>query len=312
MAKVLVTGGAGFIGSHLVSHLLEKGYEVVVMDTLLRGNKIPKEILSSVELHVEDVRDREAVIKNSKGCSMIFHFAAVLGVDIVADSPVETMEVEMLGMKNIADAAILHQIDKIIYASTSGVYGHSAIEKSVTETVQLDPRTSYAIAKRFNEIYLAALNEEKGINAISLRFFNVYGLRQDNRMVVPRFFEQCMDNEPITVFGNGFQTRDFTHVSDTVKSSLMLAEKINGCEIFNIANENEMTIKDLALKIKEVTQSKSEIQYLESPPKRYDFEVERRFGNSDKLQKFIGYKPNTSIETGLKEIYEDLLKYHNS
>ena len=307
MAKVLVTGGAGFIGSHLVRMLLDKAYEVVVMDTLLRGNKLEKNVLNSIEFHKEDVRDAGAVIKNSTGCDYIFHFAAVLGVDIVADSPVETMEVEMLGMKNIADAASINKIEKIIYASTSGVYGHSAIERSVTEDVQLDPRTSYSIAKRFNEIYLAALYEEKGIQSISLRFFNVYGLRQDSRMVIPLFFEQALEGKPITVYGDGCQTRDFTHVTDSVYASIKLAEEVKGCEIFNIANEKEIEIGELAKKIKQLTNSNSDIVYLNVPKKRYDFEVERRYGNSDKLSKFIEYKPNTDINEGLNEIYKDIV-----
>ncbi|MFB6258230.1 MAG: NAD-dependent epimerase/dehydratase family protein, partial [Flavobacteriales bacterium] len=138
-------------------------------------------------------------------------------VDVVADNPVETMEVEAKGMLNITEAALLHGVNILIYASTSGVYGHSAIEESVKEDIQLDPRTSYAIAKRYNEIYLAGMYEEKTLPSISLRFFNVYGENQDERMVVPRFFEQAVKGDPITVFGNGKQTRDFTWIEDSVE-----------------------------------------------------------------------------------------------
>jgi UDP-glucose 4-epimerase len=303
MSRILVTGGAGFIGSHLTQSLVEQGNEVIVMDTLLRGNKLDKEIYNAVHFVKEDVRDAAAVMKYSKNCDYIFHLAAILGVDVVADKPIETMETEFLGMKNMADAAIENKVQKIIYASTSGVYGHSAIERSVTENIQLDPRTSYAIAKRFNEIYLAALFEEKGVESISLRFFNVYGTKQDNRMVIPRFFEQAIRNEPITVFGSGSQTRDFTSVEDTVKASIELAEKVNGCEIFNIANENEVSILDLAKTIVEITNSKSTISYIDAPSKRYDFEVERRFGNSEKLYIAIGFKPSTPLKEGLTKIF---------
>src|SRR5688572_3527288 len=199
MSKILVTGGAGFIGSHLVKKLVEEGNEVVVLDILLRGNKIEKDVLNSIQLVQGDVRNKDLVYSLSKGCQYIYHFAAVLGVDVVADNPVETMETETIGMKNVADNAILHGVEKIIYASTSGIYGHSAIERSVTETIQVDPRTSYAIAKRYNEIYLAALFEEKRLPSLSLRFFNVYGKYQDNRMVIPRFLEQSKNGEPMTV-----------------------------------------------------------------------------------------------------------------
>lgn len=300
--KILVTGGAGFIGSHLVSSLIKLGHQVVVADILLRGNKIENDIFSQIEFHKADVRDAQKMIELSKGCNLIFHFAAVLGVDVVADNPVETMDTEVVGMRNICDAALLNGIDKIIYASTSGVYGHSAIDQTVTETISVDPRTSYAIAKRYNEIYLGALHQEKGLNSIALRFFNVYGPGQDNRMVVPRFIEQAKANEGITVFGEGKQTRDFTYIDDAVKSCILLMEHVKGSEIYNIAHEREITIIELAETIKKITASKSEIIFVEAPKKRYDYEVERRWGSSDKLLSKIKYKPSTTLIDGLTKI----------
>jgi len=191
-----------------------------------------------------------------------------------------------------------------MYASTSGIYGHSAIENALTEEVLVDPRTSYAMAKRYNEIYLASHHEEKGLNVVSLRFFNVYGKNQDNRMVVPRFFEQALENEPITVFGTGNQTRDFTYIDDTVEACVRLMD-ISGCHIVNIANEAEWCITDLAEKIKMITTSNSEIIYLEAPKKRYDYEVERRVGSSDKLLSLTGFKPQISLTEGLELIYKE-------
>ncbi len=302
MKKILITGGAGFIGSHLTKGLLEKGYQVIVYDNLLRGNKLDKEVLSKITFIKADVRDYVLLNEAARGCDVIFHFAAILGVDIVADNPIETMDVETIGMRNVANAAIENGIKKILYASTSGIYGHTAIEKAVDEEIQVDPRTSYAMAKRYNEIYLAALHEEKGIDTISLRFFNVYGDKQDTRMVIPRFFDQAIKGEPITVFGTGKQTRDFTYIDDTVKSCILLMEKVQGNGIFNIANENEGCIEDLAITIKKITQSNSEIKYIEAPKKRYDYEVERRVGSSEKLYKAIGYKPDTKLENGLSAI----------
>ena len=301
MKKVLITGGAGFIGSHLTSTLLAKGYEVVVLDNLLRGNKIPKEVLDKVNFIKGDVTDAATVSKAAEGCDYIYHLAAILGVDVVADNPTETMEVEVFGMKNIGDAALVNNA-KIIYASTSGIYGHNAIDQSVTEDIMVDPRTSYAMAKRYNELYLAALHEEKGLNCIALRYFNVYGPRQDNRMVTPRFIEQSKAGQPLTVFGTGEQTRDFTHIDDTVKATILAGEKVSGFQIFNVANENEETILNLAKKIVEIGKSKSEIQLIDAPKKRYDYEVGRRYGNSDKLLSFVGYKPDTTLDDGLKRL----------
>jgi len=304
--KVLITGGAGFIGSHLTAYLTYKGIEVVVLDNLLRGNKIEDSILDKITLIQGDVRDQDLVIKLAENCEYIYHLAAILGVDVVADNPVETMETEVEGTKNVVYAALKQGVKKVIYASTSGVYGHSAIEKSVDEDIMIDPRTSYAMAKRYNEIYLKAMYEERGLESISLRFFNVYGPRQDDRMVIPRFFEQALKNEPITVFGSGKQTRDFTSVEETIISLVKLTEISKGAEIFNIANETEMNILELAIHIKELTQSSSEIKLIESPANRYDYEVERRVGSSEKLYKATGFKPNTDIRIGLKNLHETL------
>ena len=302
--KILVTGGAGFIGSNLVQRLVNDGHEVIVLDNLLRGNKIDHDVFRKITFLNNDIRDQLAVEKASKGCEAVFHLAAILGVDIVADNPVETMDVETIGMRNVVNASLNNGVRKILYASTSGIYGHSAMERSVDEKIMVDPRTSYAMAKRYNEIYLSALNEEKGIQSIALRFFNVYGHNQDNRMVIPRFFEQALKGDPITVFSKGLQTRDFTFIDDTIESCVRLMNKEVNYEIFNIANENEFSIIDLAKKIKQITNSSSEIIFIEAPDKRYDYEVERRVGSSQKLFDHVKYRPGTSLEEGLKFIFE--------
>ncbi len=305
LKRVLVTGGAGFIGSHLVEKLVSMDCEVIVVDTLLRGNKLPKEVLKKIDFHKLDVRDEDDLSKLGKGVDCIFHFAAILGVDIVADNPVETMDTEVQGMYSVAQCAIKNNVSKIVYASTSGVYGHNALEKSVTEEIMIDPKTSYAMAKRFNEIYLAALNEEKGITGIALRFFNVYGPRQDNRMVIPRFYEQAKQNKPITVFGSGEQTRDFTWIGDTIEGTTLAAEKIEGFEILNIANEKEFTIGELAEEIRKIAKSKSEIIHINAPTNRYDYEVGRRFGSSEKLFSMVRFKPQVAIAEGLSRLFSE-------
>lgn len=300
--KILITGGAGFIGSNLAKKLVDNGNKVVVPDSLLRGNKLEKDTFEKITFIKGDVRDLETVKKASLGCDIIFHFAAVLGVDIVADNPVETMDVEVIGTRNVVMAAEVNNIKKIMYASTSGIYGHSAIGNALTEEVLVDPKTSYAMAKRYNEIYLASNHEEKGIDVISLRFFNVYGWNQDTRMVIPLFFEQARKNANITVFGNGRQTRDFTHIDDTVEACIRLID-VKGCHIINIANETEWCIEDVAYQIKSITKSDSKISYIEAPKKRYDYEVERRVGSSEKLEELTSYKPETGLSEGLNKIF---------
>lgn len=300
--KILITGGAGFIGSNLTKRLVGDGHEVVVLDNLLRGNKIDKASFEAIRFVKGDVRDAELVNELALGCDIIYHFAAVLGVDVVADNPVETMDVEVIGTRNVVKAAEQNNVKKVLYASTSGIYGHSAIESALTEEVLVDPRTSYAMAKRYNEIYLASNHEEKGLEAICLRFFNVYGENQDNRMVVPRFFEQAVKGKPITVFGTGAQTRDFTYIDDTIEACVRLMD-VNGYHVVNIANETEWNIQYLAERIKEISGSNSEISYIDAPKKRYDYEVERRVGSSDKLNQLIDYKPKTTLAEGLKIIF---------
>ncbi len=301
--KILITGGAGFIGSNLAKRLVSDGHHVVVLDSLLRGNKLDKDTFEKIDFVHGDVRNQETVTNASKGCDLIFHFAAVLGVDIVADNPVETMDVEVIGTRNVVMAAEINNIKKIMYASTSGIYGHSAIENALTEEVLVDPRTSYAMAKRYNEIYLASHYEEKGLDVVSLRFFNVYGWNQDTRMVIPLFFEQAMAGDNITVFGTGKQTRDFTYIDDTVEACIRLMG-VKGCHIVNIANETEWCILDVAEQIKEITGSSSEISFIEAPKKRYDYEVERRVGSSKKLLHLTNYKPDTTLKEGLSKIYQ--------
>jgi UDP-glucose 4-epimerase len=302
--KILVTGGAGFIGSNLSRKLINEGHEVVVLDSLLRGNKLDKDTFSKITFFKGDVRSKQLVLEASKGCDVIFHLAAVLGVDIVADNPVETMDVEVIGTRNVVEASETNNVKYILYASTSGIYSHSAIVKNaLTEEVLVDPRTSYAMAKRYNEIYLASHHEERGINVISIRFFNVYGWNQDNRMVVPRFFEQCEEGEDITVFGSGEQTRDFTYIEDTIEACCKLIG-IKGSHIVNIANESEWCISELASEIKSITNATSKITYLDAPKKRYDYEVERRVGSSEKLFKLTKYKPDTELREGLQKIHE--------
>ncbi len=301
--KILVTGGAGFIGSHLTDRLVEEGHDITVIDSLLRGNKLSKSSFDKIEFVKGDVRNFDLVMKHSKNCDIIIHFAAVLGVDIVADNPVETMDVEVIGTRNVVSAAEVNNVKKIVYASTSGIYGHSVFETSLTEEILVDPKSSYAMAKRYNEIYLASHHQERGLNTISLRFFNVYGCRQDTRMVVPKFFEQALTNQPITVFGSGEQTRDFTYIDDTIESIVRCLD-LDGSEIINIANEEEYNIKDVAVAIKEITGSKSEIHFIEAPKKRYDYEVGRRVGSSEKLIELVDYKPKTKLMDGLTKIYE--------
>ena len=304
--KVIVTGGAGFIGSHLTEKLLSKNFEIIVLDNLLRGNKLSKN--QDINFINCNIIDQDKVNQYTKGCDIIFHLAAFLGVDQVAQNPIITMETENIGTFNIVNAAIKNDVPKIVYASTSGVYGKTDIEYAVNENFDVSPSSSYAIAKRYNEIYLKSVNIKYSIDTFSLRYFNIYGPRQDNRMVIPRFFEQAMSNKDILVYGNGKQTRDFTFIDDTIDATIDIPLKCKGSEIINVAKGEDITMLELAKKIKKITNSNSNIKLVDNPSFRKDYEVEKRYGSSQKLLDLIGKKPETSLDDGLKITYNTLIK----
>ena len=303
--KVLVTGGAGFIGSHLVDGLLQNGYEVTVLDNLLRGNKLNQQIMNHIRFIEGDIRDDGVVDSLVRGCQYIFHLAAYLGVDIVAEHPVETMETETLGTRNIVKSAISNEVEKLIYTSTSGVYGKLVIEKAVDEDFMLSPCSSYSISKRYNEIYLQSIFRESNLQSFSLRYFNVYGPRQDDRMVIPRFFNRAIKGDNITVYGTGNQTRDFTYIDDVVEATIQIAKKCMGNEVINVAKGEDISILNVARKIIRLTNSISKIKCIDSPLSRDEFEVQRRCGSSDKLEYLTGYRPTTLLLEGLKKTYEN-------
>lgn len=298
--KYLVTGGAGFIGSHL-SESLSKNAQVIVIDNLFQGNKL--KINKNIRLVKCDVRNTKMIQKYSKGCSAIFHLAAIIGVDVVSRNKVKNMNIEFEGLKNICESAKKNKVKKIIYASSSGVYGKLNYEKKVKENAIIAPNSGYAMAKRAGEIYLNNFSKENNISCASVRLFNVYGKRQDNRMVIPRFIELAKKNEDIKIYSNGNQTRDFTHIIDCVKIFELLEKKIKGYEVFNSSKGNETQIIKLAQIIIKLFNSKSKIKFIKTPKHLEEFQVLKRCGNSNKIFKYLKFKPSINLIDGLKEVY---------
>ena len=303
--NILVTGGAGFIGSHLVERL-SKDNKVVVLDNLLRGSKL--KLNNNIKLINQDIKDIEAVKSSMDGCDVVYHLAAFLGVDEVAKNPIKTMETETIGTFNVIHSCIENKVKKIIYASTSGIYGKVDIEKAVREDFIVSPSSSFAIAKRYNEIYLKSIFQEHNIDNFALRYFNIYGPRQDTRMVIPRFFNQAIKGEDIIVYGDGSQTRDFTYIEDTIDATINIAKKCVGTEIINITKGEDITILELAKKIIKITKSNSRITLVKNPSFRVDYEVKKRFGSSQKLLNLIGKKPETSLDEGLERTFKYILE----
>jgi len=305
MDKVLITGGSGFIGSHLVDKM-SINHKVIAIDNFFQNKKL-KTFNKNVKIVKGDVRNKELINYYSKNCSTIFHLAAIIGVDVVAERNIETMECEFIGLKNICEAAKKNKVKKIIYSSSSGVYGTMNFEKNVKEDIPVAPVSAYAFAKRFGEIYLKNFYIENKIPTIAVRLFNVYGPRQDNRMVIPRFIEQAKKNKPITVYEKGNHTRDFTYISDCIQTFYLLhKKKIKEFQIFNSSKGIDMSIKDLAKKIIKETNSNSKIVSVKVPKKILQFQVEKRCGNSSKLKKFINFKPEININIGLKKTIDSI------
>jgi UDP-glucose 4-epimerase len=298
--KFLVTGGAGFIGSHL-SESLSRNAQVIVIDNLFQGNKL--RLNKNIKLVKCDVRDVKMMQKYSKGCSAIFHLAAIIGVDVVSQNKVENMNIEFEGLKNICESAKRNKVKKIIYASSSGVYGKLNYEKKVREDAIIAPMSGYAMAKRAGEIYLNNFSKENKISCASVRLFNVYGKRQDNRMVIPRFIELAKKNKDIKIYNDGNQTRDFTHINDCVKTFELLEKKIKGYEVFNSSKGSDTKIIKLAQIITKLFNSKSKIKLIQTPKHLEEFQVQKRCGNSNKIFRYLQFKPSINLTDGLKEAY---------
>ncbi len=248
MKKVFVTGGAGFIGSHLVARLSKK-YKVIVYDKLIYANKITK-LNKNIEIIKGDVNNYKLIKKYTKNCECIFHLAAILGIDVVAKKHLETMETEFLGIQNICKAAKANNIKKIIYTSTSGVYGKQFFNKSPDEKKDVAPSSSYGIAKRNAEFYLKYFSKKNNVDCVAVRLFNVYGPSQDSRMVIPRVYNWAKSNKQMIIYNDGQQTRDFTYIDDCVEAFMVIFKKLKGFHILNVAKGKDTKIIDLARIIK--------------------------------------------------------------
>jgi len=302
--KILVTGGAGFIGSHVVYKMLKAGYAVNILDNFSTGKRTNIPINEWVTLFEGNIRNPSVVDKAVRGCSIIIHLAAIVGVEEVIAQPLHTVEVETIGTYNIVQAAKKYEVKKILYASSSAVYKTVGNELGSRESDDLGLISTYAIAKRLNERYLSALTKTDDISVNCLRFFNIYGERQDTRMVIPRFFDQAINQQPIEVFGCGSQTRDFTAVCDVTEAIYQLIKRTTLNGTFNISRGQETTIAQLATLIKNVTGSSSEIVMLGHPCARETFRVNRRIGNNGKLFAATGFRPEIQLMEGLKIYFE--------
>jgi UDP-glucose 4-epimerase len=306
-ARVLVTGGAGFIGSHIVDHLIANGDHVTAFDDLSTGrypnirHLLGHRQFRFVESSVLDMRKLEAEVASA---DVVYHLAAAVGVQLIVDRPLQSMITNIKGTENVLEAAERHRI-KILIASTSEIYGKSQNGPFKEEDDRLlgSPRKlrwSYSTSKAVDEILAFVYYKELGLPTVVVRLFNTIGPRQVGHygMVVPRFVTQALRGEDLTVYGDGTQSRSFTYVGDVVKAmtKLMAAPQAEG-EVFNVAGHNEITIRDLAQLVIDRTHSSSKIRLVpfeEVYGEGFE-EMTRRAADTTKLESTIGFRCDSTL-----------------
>ncbi|MGH8064827.1 MAG: NAD-dependent epimerase/dehydratase family protein [Candidatus Entotheonellia bacterium] len=312
--RYLITGGAGFIGSHLAERLLHKGHRVTIIDDLSTGSIRNIEHLKDATgfcYAIDTILNRPLLAELVDDCDALFHLAAAVGVKLIVESPVRTIETNIKGTEVVLECASKKR-KKVLLTSTSEVYGKSSkVPFSEGDDLVLGPtfkgRWSYACSKAIDEFLALAYWKERKLPVVIARLFNIVGPRQTGRygMVVPTFVRQALLGQPMTVHGDGTQSRSFTHVSDVVDTLIQLMEHSETIgEIFNLGSEEEITIKELARVIQEMTGSPSVIRYIPYS-EAYDegFEdMPRRVPDLSKIGRLLGYRPTR----GIQEIVQDV------
>ena len=306
--RFLITGGAGFIGSHLAERFLDRGDHVVLLDNLSTGsmeNIRHLKVSDRMEYHLDSIENRQLVAELVDDADVIVHLAAAVGVRLIVESPVRTIETNVNGTQHILEAAAKKR-KLVVTASTSEVYGKSTQVPFQEEAdLVLGPTTkgrwSYAASKALDEFLALSYWKEKKVPVIVVRLFNTVGPRQTGRygMVLPNFVRQALDNAPISVYGDGKQSRCFCDVRDTVKALVKLIDSDRSVgEVVNIGNTEEITIEALANRVKQRTASTSSVEFIPYD-KAYEpgFEdMMRRVPCVDKLHSITGFRPQIPLD----------------
>ena len=306
--KVLITGGAGFIGSHLAEALLAQGREVFVIDDLSTGSlKNLAQCRDNPRFHFRrgSILKLEELAPAVAQVDFIYHLAAAVGVELVVRSPVHTIEDNVQGTENVLAAASQRQVP-VLLTSTSEVYGKSERDRfREDDDLLIGPPTfgrwSYACSKLLDEFLALAYWRERNLPVMIVRLFNTVGQRQTGRygMVLPRFVQQAVHDEPLTIHGDGKQTRCFCHVSDVVRALVELPryERATG-QVYNVGSTEEVSILELARRVKELTESRSELRlvpYDEAYAKGFE-DMRRRVPSTDKIYQLMGWRPTKSLD----------------
>jgi UDP-glucose 4-epimerase len=315
--KILITGGAGFIGSYLAQRYVEAGHHVIVVDDLSTGrleNLRTIEGSPLLDVQVADIRDEERLTKLMADRDVAFHLAARIGLKLVIESPLTTLETNVDGTASVLRAARPSKT-KVVVASTSEVYGlatriPSSEEDPITIGSPVRGRWSYAASKALDEFMALGYWHEHGVPTVVVRLFNTVGPRQTGRygMVIPRFVDQALANRPLSVYGDGSQTRCFCQIRDVVGALVLLALDPTAVgEVFNLGNPQEVTINDLAARVIALTGSASSLAHV---PFEVAYgsnfeEIMRRVPDITKVRERIGFAPSLDIDRILHEIIAD-------
>jgi len=315
--RALITGGAGFIGSHLADHLLDRGDQVVLLDDLSTGRVTNIEHLNDrtgAEFVLGSILDTELVDEAVARVDAVFHLAAAVGVNLIVEKPLESLMTNIRGTETVIEMA--HKYDKrLLVMSTSEIYGKNTSDSLSEDDDRilgspLKSRWSYSEAKAIDEILAYTYWREKGLETVIIRLFNTVGPRQTGSygMVIPRFVGQALRNEPITVFGDGNQTRCFCHVGDVVEGLVALSEHPEAFgKVFNLGGGEEVSIRELAERVIELTGSQSSLEFIP-----YDtayeagFEdMERRVPNTTRAMQLVGFEPSASLDDIIRSVIDD-------
>ena len=312
--RVLITGGAGFIGSHLCDALVSDGKEVTIIDNLSSGSeKNIKHLEGKIKLVQGDIRDHKLIESLVAESNLILHMAASLGVDNILENPIESISTNFYGSEIVLKSAAKYD-KRLIIASTSEIYGKNPNQtlKETDDRIIGTPqklRWSYSDAKALEEAVAFSLYLTKKLKVTTVRFFNTVGPRQTGEygMVIPRFVKAAIENRPLEVFGDGSQSRVFCHVQDTVRAVLLLAENEKSIgEVFNIGGRGEITILELARLIIDQTNSKSKINFINyKDAYAVGFEdMARRVPDISKIKQFTGWEPEIDLKMIIKDVAE--------
>lgn len=308
--KYLVTGGAGFIGSHIVESLLEQGHHVRVLDDFSTGKRENLEGLTQrfdgnqLEVLEGDVRDASRVGEAVRGVNIIFHEAAFVSVPQSMDEPQNCFDVNISGTSQLFDAARKAGVSRAVVASSAAVYGESDA-LPLDEETPLQPKSPYAVSKRVNEMYAELFTNSFNFEVVALRYFNVYGPRQrpDSMYAaaVPIFARRLLDNKPVTIFGDGGQTRDLINVHDVVHANLIASEHPNAAgKVFNICTGVETRLLDLLDVMYELLPNSPAHEFAAPRPG----DIYRSAGSPQKAADVMGFRAQVSLVDGLKEVID--------